>query len=307
MSFSDKLDNANITLNDAQNFLNQNNPLTEEQRSQFKSDGFMVPSSFSSDGNGLPYTKVPSGKPAQMKRNIITWFVPEFGLVRMYINPQSISYQHKKLIHKDRTKGGYTIQYWGEELSVITIQGTTGSSGIEGINMLYEIYRAEQHAFDSIGLSLAAGNAAADLATKGVGIVGNAIGGLFGDDSGLTGGLLGGILGTDSPNANALSAKNITSLAELACSIEMYYNGWVYRGYFESMVINEKAENFLLDYTLTFNATQRRGYRQNYFPWTRSAKDGPSRYDTPMSIDGNKIDPNTPANILGKTAGTLIG
>jgi hypothetical protein len=277
-------------LNDAQDFLNQNNPLTEEQRSQFKQDGFMLPSTFSADGNGLPYTKVPTGKPTQMKRNIITWFVPEFGLVRMYVNPQSITYQHKKLIRKDRTKGGYTIQYWGEDLTVLDIRGTTGSSGIEGINMLYEIYRAEQYSFDSVGLSIAAGNAAAaDLANLGIGAVGNAVGGLLGDSSGLTSGLLGGLLGADSPNANAMASKNITSLAELACGVEMYYNGWVFRGYFENMTVTEKADNFLLDYSLTFNAVQRRGYRQNYFPWNRSAKDGPSRYDTAFSNDGSRV------------------
>jgi len=277
-------------LNDAQDFLNQNNPLTEEQRSQFKQDGFMLPSTFSADGNGLPYTKVPTGKPTQMKRNIITWFVPEFGLVRMYVNPQSITYQHKKLISKNRTKGGYTIQYWGEDLTVLDIKGTTGSSGIEGINMLYEIYRAEQYSFDSVGLSIAAGNAAAaDLANLGIGAVGNAVGGLLGDSSGLTSGLLGGLLGADSPNANAMASKNITSLAELACGVEMYYNGWVFRGYFDNMTVNERADNFLLDYSLTFNAVQRRGYRQNYFPWNRSAKDGPSRYDTAFSNDGSRV------------------
>jgi len=284
--------------NSVQDFLNENNPLTEEQRSQFQSDGFMIPSSFSSDGNGLPYTKVPSGKPTQMKRNIITWFVPEFGLVRMYINPQSISYQHKKLINKARTKGGFTIQYWGEDITTINLQGTTGSSGIEGMNMLYEIYRGEQYAFDSVGLSLAASNAAADAAAAGVdyvgGVLGKTVGGLFGSSGSevggaLGGGLLGGILGTGSPNASALSSKNIVSLGELACSVEMYYNGWVYKGYFESMTINERAENFLLDYTLVFNATQRRGYRQNYFPWTRSAKDGPSQYNSPFSNDGSRV------------------
>ena len=270
-------------INDAQDFLNQNNPLTSDQRSEFKSDGFLLPSTFSADGNGLPYTKVPSNKNGQIKRNIITWFVPEFGVARMYINPNAISYNHKKLISKDRTKGGYTLQYWGEELTTINISGTTGSSGIEGINMLYEIYRAEQYAFDGVGLTLAANNASNDLSHNLINGAASLFGGSPTTQAG-TAGLLGGILGLDSPNNN-LSAKNIPSLAQLAFTVEMYYNGWVFRGFFENMTINERADNFLFEYQMTFTATQRRGYRTNYFPWQRSAKDGPSQYDTTHSFN----------------------
>lgn len=265
-------------VNSAQKFLNQNNPLTQ---GSVKSDGFQIPATYSSDGNGLPYSKVNSGRTAQLKRNIITWFVPEFGVVRMYVNPSSITYVDKKLITKDRTKGGYTLQYWGEELTTINIVGTTGSSGIEGINMLHEIYRAEQYAFDAVGLSLAANNASTDIA----GNIGNA---LVGAGNGLIGGLgtvAGGILGLDSPNNN-LSPKNIPSLAQLAFTVEMFYNGWVYRGFFENMTVNERADNFLLEYNMTFVATQRRGYRVNYFPWSKSPAGGPSAYTTPNSNSG---------------------
>jgi len=279
-------------LNNALDLNSNNNPLTGSQQSNFKSDGFLLPATFSADGNGLPYNKAPSYKSGQIKRNIITWFVPEFGIVRMFINPSSISYSHKKLISKDRTKGGYTLQYWGEDLTTLSISGTTGSSGVEGINVLYEIYRAEQYAFDGVGLTLAANNASADLANNLVtgagGALGKAVGGLFGaKDQGaaaaMGGGLLGGILGVSSPNNN-LSAKNIPSLAQLAFTVEMFYNGWVYRGFFDNMTVNERADNFLMEYTLSFVATQRRGYRLNYFPWTHSAKDGPSQYTSPKSF-----------------------
>src|SRR5512135_2016378 len=144
--------------------LNGANPLTQSQLASFESNGFLVSSTPSADGNGLPYNKINPGVNGKLNRNIITWFVPQFGTVRMYVNPQNIAYNHRKLINKDRTKGGYTLQYWGEELDTINISGTTGSSGIEGINMLYEIYRAEQYAFDAVGLTLAANNASADLA-----------------------------------------------------------------------------------------------------------------------------------------------
>lgn len=289
------LDDLTTGVDKAQQFLNnKKNPLSGAQRNQFKSDGFSIPATFSADGNGLPYTKVAPFREGQIKRNIITWFVPEFGIVRMYVNPNSISYSNKKLINSDRTKGGYTLQYWGEELTTINIGGTTGSSGVEGINMLYEIYRAEQYGFDAIGLTLDANNAAADLANNLVngvgGALGNAVGDLFGADSASSAaggaGLLGGILGLDSPN-NSLAAKNIPSLAQLAFSVEMYYNGWVYRGFFKDMIMTERADNFLWEYQMTFVATQRRGYRTNYFPFHRSANNGPSQYDTPNSFDKN--------------------
>lgn len=295
---------AIVTLNDLTNVVNQaqqainNNttPLNQTQQEQFKTDGFLLPATFSADGTGLPFNKVPSYKSSQMKRNIMTWFIPEFGIVRMYVNPSRIQYNHKKLINKDRTKGGFTLQYWGEELDVLNISGTTGSSGIEGINVLYEIYRAEQYAFDGVALTLAANNASADIANNLVnglgGMLGGAINGLFGGDpssptaTAAGAGLLGGILGLDSPN-NTLSAKNIPSLAQLAFTVEMYYNGWVHRGYFENMNVTESADNFLFQYDMNFVVTQRRGYRVNYFPWSKSAKDGPSQYTTPNAFSGN--------------------
>ena len=282
MSFSDIVSGVS----DAIDFLNNNNPLSQDQRNQFKSDGFLLPSTFSADGNGLPSTKVPVSRNSQLKRNIITWFVPEFGLVRMYVNPNSISYNHKKLISKDRTKGGYTLQYWGEDLSQLTIAGTTGGAGIEGINVLYEIYRAEQYAFDGVGLSLAANNASQpNILNNLFGTSGNTSSVFGGTVSGVANSV-GSLLGMSSPN-NALVANNINSLAQLAFTVEMYYNGWVYRGFFESMTVNERADNFLLEYNMIFNVTQRRGYRMNYFPWSKSATNGPSQYTSPHSFSGS--------------------
>ena len=276
-SFS--LDSAIGGLNNAIATLDGSNPLTQSNLASFESNGFLVASTPSADGNGLPFTKIPPNVTGTISRNIITWFVPQFGTVRMFINPQNISYNHKKLITKTRTKGGFTLQYWGEDLSQLNISGTTGSSGIEGINMLYEIYRAEQYAFDAVGLTLAANNAAADVANNLVQGIGGALGNLIGGSSPTAAaggaGLLGGILGLDSPN-NSLSARNITSLATLAFAVEMYYNGWVYRGYFDSMTVTERADNFLLDYNMVFTVTERRGYRTNYFPWSNNPSSGPT-------------------------------
>jgi hypothetical protein len=237
----------------------------------------------SGTNNGLPYNNVPPNLDSKMKRNIISWFIPQFGVVNMYVNPSSITYRHKKLITKEKTKGGFTLQYWGEDLTTLDIAGTTGSSGIEGINVLYEMYRAEQLAFDPLGLSLAGNNYSDDISHNLINGAASLVSGNPAIQS-AAGGLLGGILGVDSP-LNTLAAKNIPTLAQLAFTVEMYYGGWVYRGFFENMTVNEQANDFLIGYQITFTATQRRGYRTNYFPFSKSP-DAPSSYTTPNSFSG---------------------
>lgn len=81
------------------------------------------------------------------KRSLIQWQVPHVGgdqYIEMYINPQNIVFTSRKEINRVRTKGGYIAQYWGEDLDTIAIAGTTGDSGIEGINVLRDVYRSEQ-------------------------------------------------------------------------------------------------------------------------------------------------------------------
>jgi hypothetical protein len=263
-------------------------PLSASDSAQLKSDGFLISAVPGADGNGLPYNSVPNQRAGQLRRNIITWFVPEFGIVRMYVNPSQIVYSDKKHITKERTKGGFSLQYWGEELTTLNITGTTGASGIEGINVLHEIYRAEQLGFDSTGLSLAANNANAPNLLNG-------IASMVGTPSAATSTVLGGIggmLGLSTPNTG-LVASNIPSLASLAFRVELYYNGWVYRGYFESMNFTESATDFLMNYNITFIATQRRGYRTNFFAFNKSAKNGPSSYD---DVRYNKNDGNYNTN-----------
>jgi hypothetical protein len=283
-SFIPDLQDTLSDINNLKGAVSNNN-----QPNDFSSDGFIVPPIPNGDGTGLPSSKIPNFRTAEFKRDIIHWFVPEFGVVKMYVNPNNIQYRHKKLITKNRTKGGYTLQYWGEDLTVLTLSGTTGSSGIEGINVLYEIYRAEQLAFDVVGLSLAADNAAIGAANQIVSGIGNSVGNsigtaLGGKVGGSIGGLLGqglaqGIFGTD--NSTSLAPRNISSLATMAFGVEMFYSGVVYRGFFEDMNITERADSIgLFEYNITFTTTQRRGYRFNQFPWQRSAIDGPSNNDS---------------------------
>lgn len=292
--FLDSLNNGITALDQAINGLEGGGT----QARSFEKDGFIVPPNPSGDGNGLPSQKVPALQYASQqdggvgKRRLIHWFIPEFGVVRMYVNPSSIQYNHKKVIKKEKTKGGYLLQYWGEDLSTLAITGTTGSSGVEGINVLYEMYRAEQYAFDTIGLSLAAANANSGLSDTIMNGVNGSLEGLTGFDAiagGVGAGLLGGVLGSN--NASTLASRNIPSLASLAFGVEMFYQGWVFRGYFDDMRITESATDFLWNYSINFTVTQRRGYRTNYLPFHRSANSGPSNNSeggVPLSFKGIK-------------------
>ncbi len=273
------LNGASDFVDDATNALNRR---LGQNSLPFEQEGFIVPPIPGADGNGLPNSKIPSNKRARSKRQMAHWFVPEVGVVNMYINPSSISYRYAKAISPQRTKGGYNIQYWGEELPNLTISGTTGTSGVEGINVLYEVYRSEQLTFDSIGLTLAsAANASGvnDIVNSALGnIGGTAIGGLL---SGAVNGVLG-----QSPVSESLLPRNIPSLASLALGVEFYWSGWVFRGFFKSFNVEEKASNLgMFDYTIDFAVTQKRGYRTNFMPWHKSAIDGQSGSYIPHSFD----------------------
>lgn len=275
-----KIDDLINGINSAQNTLNNNNPIN----STVQQEGFLLPGTFQADGNGLPYTKVPSNRDAVAKRQIISFLIPAFGLVRLYVNPQGIDYQYNKVISKERTKNGYTLQYWGIELPKLVITRTTGTAGIEGINAIYQAYMAEQYAFDSVGLTLAANSASADISNNltqaASGLVTNALG------NGIAGAVVGDILGLDNP-INNLTPKNIPSLAQLAFGVEIYYAGDVFRGYFESMNVQERADNFMINYTINFIVTQKRGYRFNRFGWEKPANNGPSWANgSPYSYNG---------------------
>lgn len=254
-------------LTDAANVLGgSNNPRS------FEKDGFIVPPIPSASGNGLPSSKIPSQRQHRSKRHIIHWFIPEIGVINMYINPQSMNYSFKKLVSSERTKGGFVSTYWGEELTTLNITGHTGSSGVEGLNVLYEIYRSEQLAFDSIGLTMASDAGLSGMRDLISGI-GESTGGFLG---GVTSGLTNGLLGLN-PLTQTILPRNPATLASLAFGIELYYAGWVMRGYFTSFSFRESVEQLgLFNYEIGFTVTQRRGYRTNHQAWQRSANDGPS-------------------------------
>ena len=222
-------------------------------------------------------TGIPSSQQIPVKRRMMKWLAPERGIIEMYINPQNIGIKHNKLIKHEKTKGGFAVQYWGEDLTDITISGNTGSSGIEGINVLYDIYRGEQLAFDIVALEEQAKLQSDDLQlvslVTGLGDVLN-----FMD-----------ALGSDSKGSKLYIPY--PTLAYYATSVELYWQGEIYRGFFTSFNVDEKVDRLgLFDYTMNFKGTQRRGYRTNYLPWQHTAVSGPSDHDTvPYSFDVRRM------------------
>ena len=205
-------------------------------------------------------------RPGVTTRNLIHWLVPEGPIVQMYVNPQNISYNHKKNITSQRTKGGYSLQYWGPELTTINIDGTTGTSGIEGINVLYDIYNNEQLAFDPYALYL---TAKLNQEQQGTGLTDNSALSIGAD-------FVGSLLGASESNLPR-GVSQPPTLAQLAFTVEMYWSGEIYRGYFTDFTVKESADQLgLFNYSISFVCTQKRGFRSNYLAWHRSATSGPS-------------------------------
>jgi hypothetical protein len=237
----------------------------------------------------------PQTPKGRKSRQLIRWRVPGLGFVDMYINPQQMDIAEKKVIQKQRTKGGYIIQYWGEELTTVRIQGNTGASGIEGINILRKVYRAEQDSFQQVAQMLAdranafsvGGNIASLITQSTAQSSGSAAGRL-------SGGLITGLLGGNTTPAT------LPTLGSLAVSVEMYFQGWVFKGFFESFDVQESVSNGVgvYNYTLMFTVLDRRGERSNYMPWHRT----PAVFDDvgkPRGFYKSDVD-NTPLSFGGE-------
>jgi hypothetical protein len=226
-------------------------------------------------------------------RQLIRWRVPGLGFVDMYINPQSMNIREQKVIQKQRTKGGYVVQYWGEELITIGLSGTTGASGIEGINILRKVYRAEQDAFQQVEKTLAdrlnevttggfVSGLIQDATQRGIGAVGST----------LISTLIGG----------SATPPLLPTLGSLAVAVELYFQGWVFKGYFNNFEVREEVSNGVgvFNYSMEFIVTDRRGVRSNFMGWHRSpaildeASGNPIGYNkadsssTPLSFKGEK-------------------
>ena len=205
-------------------------------------------------------SQMPTGK---RNRQLMSWRVPGIGKVDMYINPQQIVITNNKITKVTRTKGGYIVQYWGDDVTKISLDGTTGASSIEGINILESIYRAEQNAFQQVASTLAD---RFQEYSGGIGLgnlLGQAAGGSIGNVAST---LLGGITGGLS------NPPLLPTLGSLATAVEMYYQGWIYKGFFTSFTVTESvtAGIGVFMYKLEFTSFDKRGIRSNFTSWARS-------------------------------------
>ena len=196
-------------------------------------------------------------------RELMSWRVPGIGYVQMYINPEEFTITEKKNIVRQRTKGGFVVQYWGEEPDIINISGSTGTSGVEGINVLRDTYRAEHKAFQKVS-DILASNITTLKAGNSTGNFKSAI-------------------------SDGQDTSFIPTLASLAVSVELYYQGWIFKGYFEDFKVTESVSNGVgvFKYSMTFVALERKGERLNFMPWHRSAQ----RTDGVCNRADSKITP----------------
>lgn len=188
-------------------------------------------------------------------QQVMTWRIPSGSSVQMYINPQNFEVKEAKQISSIRTKGGYVVQYWGEQLPNLSIRGTTGSSGIKGINVLRDIYRSEMSAFDLV---------AAQQLSEVQQVLASAP---TLEDGNITEPL--------TEAANRIRNNNFLlrpSLASLAASVLLFYQGVQYKGFFTEFSVTESVDRLgLFDYSMTFMATDISGRRNNYLPWHKEA------------------------------------
>lgn len=183
-------------------------------------------------------------------QQIMTWRLPNGSSVQMYINPENFNVAESKQITQTRTKGGFVVQYWGDNLTKLTLGGTTGSSGVKGIQVLRDIYRAENKSFE-----LVAATQAQDLQelTSNINLDDARVGQVFDQVS------------------NRIRERNFLlrpSLASLATNILLFYQGMQYRGFFTEFTVIESVSKLgLFDYTLSFMVTETRGTRENFMAW----------------------------------------
>jgi hypothetical protein len=226
-------------------------------------------------------------------------------VIPLYINPQTFSIQEKKLITPTLTKGGYVIQYWGEELPVIQASGTTGSGGIEAINILRDIYRHEQIHFNQLLIERArlleeeARNNLENIPTF---TAGSTVTGIL--DSLTAGGFSDIVNGVESSieaitdaalgitDDNPASVELVPTIGAFASSMILFFQGEKFHGFFQDFKVDENATKpGHFDYSFSFSVTKRTGRRGNFMPWHRSPFDA-TGFPTTVSLpkEGQKLE-----------------
>jgi len=233
----------------------------------------------------------------------VGWFKTQ-----LYINPQSFDINEKKLIKSDLTKGGFVTQYWGEDLTRISFGGTTGSAGIEGINVLRSIYRHEQGQYRKLLDDRRNALAEEAAAIQSQAISNSESRDFFTNTADLlTGGAFSqtvdGLQNTVELISNAISGesqierntfRSIPTLAALATNVDMYFQGEFFRGYFELFTVRENAtEPGHFTYSTSFVVTRRTGKRNNFMPWHRNPLDSSGVAQMSKAVTESKGDPLT--------------
>ncbi len=221
-------------------------------------------------------------------------------IIPLYINPNSIQTTYAKNISETQTIGGFIIQYWGDRVTTMSINGTTGSGGIEAINILYEVYKSEQTSFRNILMKRNR-----DLQTeikKAQDEANQNVSGLQALDQVLFDGafteIANGVSETMDYFKSAITGEDIErknepvelmpTLSALAVSLEMHYQGRINRGYIESMTVTENASapgHF--DYAIQFKSLKEYGERKNFMPWHTNPRD-----ESGKPIQKPKVGPN---------------
>lgn len=229
------------------------------------------------------------------KRNVMQFIVPvnldslsSFNIgaravIPFYINPENVQIQDTKLIQKTLTKGGFSIQYWGEDLSTLSASGMTGSGGIEAAYLLRDVYRHEQLQMNKIILERLMEAQAAEVAAAASADVSPDT--FYSTVDALTSGALSQVVdGVESiieAVGNSYSTEEpiqqvylTPTAAAFATSIDLYFSGERFRGYFENFSITENAQTpGIINYQFSFVITRRWGTRKNFMPWHRNPRD----------------------------------
>jgi hypothetical protein len=178
------------------------------------------------------------------------WELYDGTMIEMYVNPQQFSITANKKVSYNRTKGGFLVQYWGDDLLTININGTTGSSGIEGIELLYDLYQSE----------LLSPKRLDEL--RGVS-----------SGSGYLASIPGVNPGRNPSDPSELRRVRRTDLVTRATQVVLWYGSKRYYGFFTAFTIQEAAANpGEYTYTLAYVVWKTVGRDVNYMPWHRTPK-----------------------------------
>jgi hypothetical protein len=208
-------------------------------------------------------------------------------IIPMYINPDQIQFSDTKLINETNTLGGYIVQYWGEKITEISINGNTGSGGIEAINILRSVYRNEQISFQRILLNRQA-NLAKDSqsALEDLAATADAKGGLVALADVFFDGVVSDTIDSvketieyiKNPTGQIFSEGNpiqvlYPTLASFAVSVGMHIQGETYQGFFRDFSVTESISNYgTFNYSMKFAALSKTGERKNFMPWHKNPR-----------------------------------